>query len=76
MIVIPEHVRANMMAVDQRAEVIACGPACWPDEPPRAKPGDRVLISKFAGHLATGPKDQQLYRLVNDRDVFARLEVD
>ncbi len=75
-IIIPEHVQANMMAVDQRAEVIEIGPACWPDEPARARVGDKVLISKFAGHLATGPNDGKLYRLVNDRDVFARLEVE
>ena len=40
-IAIPDSVRANMMAVESRAIVVECGPACWPDEPPRAKPGWR-----------------------------------
>ena len=39
-IVIPEHVRAQSAAMEQRAEVIAVGSECWRDEAqPRAKPG-------------------------------------
>lgn len=75
MIVIPDHVRATSAVMEQRAEVVAVGPACWVDETvPRAQPGDKVLITKFAGYVAKGPLDDQLYRLINDRDVFCRIE--
>lgn len=70
---LPDSVKDRVMMVEQRAVVIAVGAACWPDEPPRAKPGDRVLISKMAGAFAVGPKDGGQYRLINDRDIFAGL---
>jgi co-chaperonin GroES (HSP10) len=73
-IVIPDSVRASMTMVDNRAVVIAVGPNAWCDEPtPRARPGERVLVTKFAGFLAVGPKDGKQYRLVNDRDIFCAL---
>lgn len=70
LIELPESVKQSMAQVEQRATVVAIGPACWPDEPPRAEVGEKVLISKFAGYIAKGPKDGQLYALVNDRDIF------
>jgi co-chaperonin GroES (HSP10) len=73
-IAIPDSVRANMMAVESRAIVVECGPACWPDEPPRAKPGDTVLVAKFAGYIATDPKSGEPYRFINDRDIFAAIK--
>lgn len=73
-IAIPDHVRANMSLIEMRATVIELGPECWPDEKQaRARPGDKVLMAKFAGHAATGDDGKQ-YRLVNDRDIFCRLE--
>jgi hypothetical protein len=57
-----------------RAVVVECGPACWPDEPPRAKPGDVVLVAKYAGFIATDPKSGEPYRFVNDRDIFAGIQ--
>lgn len=71
MIHLPEEVHGRMMMVEQRAIVVAIGPAAWPDEPPRAKVGDKVLISKLAGYMARGTKDGEQYRIVNDRDLFA-----
>lgn len=73
MIVMPDSITERTSMVEQRAVVVEVGPACWPDEPPRAKPGDKVLLSKLAGYLARGPKDGELYRIVNDRDIFARI---
>lgn len=76
MIVIPEQVQQGMRAVDQRAVVIEVGPCAWEDEKvPRAMPGDRVLIAKFTGFIASKPitKDGKTYRIVNDRDVFCRI---
>ena len=73
LIELPDIVKDRTLMVEQRAVVIECGPACWPDEPPRAKPGDKVLISKMSGYMALGPADGKRYRLVNDRDIFAAI---
>lgn len=73
LIQIPDHVRQSSAVMEQRAEVVAVGSECWADEDgPRAKPGDRVIITKFAGYVVKGA-DDQLYRLVNDRDLFCRV---
>ena len=74
-IVMPDSVQANQMMLEQRAVVVECGENCWCDEPsPRAKPGDKVLVARFAGYMAKGTKDEQQYRFVNDRDIFAAIE--
>lgn len=73
LIVMPDNIQERVNAVEQRARVIEVGRACWPDEPPRAKPGDYVLISRMAGYQCKGPADGRLYRLINDRDIFAAL---
>jgi len=73
LIFIPDTVHDKSVLVEQRAVVVEVGPVCWPNEPPRAKPGDKVLISKMSGYLAIGPADGKRYRLVNDQDVFARI---
>lgn len=71
---IPHAAQERMSMIEQRAVVVAIGPACWNDEPsPRAVPGDRVLVTKFAGYMAIGPVDGKQYRLVNDRDIFAAI---
>jgi len=73
-IVLPDSVQGRMSMVDNRARVIEVGPSAWHDEPaPRAKVGDRVLVTKFAGFIAKGPADGKLYRLVNDRDIFCAI---
>lgn len=70
-IVLPDSVQGRMSMVDNRAVVVAIGANAWHDEPsPRAAVGDRVLVTKFAGFMAKGPKDGEVYRLVNDRDIF------
>ena len=73
LIFLPDTVAERSLMVEQRAVVVEVGPACWPDEPPRAKPGDKVLVSKLAGYMALGPADGKRYRLVNDRDIFAAI---
>ncbi len=72
LIVMPDTVAQNNMMLENRAIVIECGPGAWPDEQPRAKPGEAVLIAKFAGFMAKGI-DGELYRFVNDNDIFAAL---
>lgn len=72
-IILTETTHDRSLMVEQRATVVAVGPAAWPNEPPRAKPGDRVMIAKLAGYLAVGPADGKRYRLINDQDVFAKI---
>ena len=74
LIIVPDSIRKNEVLLEQRAVVVECGPACWPDEPPRAKPGDRVMIARLSGYAMTGPADGKLYRIVNDRDIFAAID--
>ena len=72
---IPTDARGRMQMVEQRCVVVAIGPHCWADEgSPRAVPGDRVLVTKFAGYITNQTKDGQSYRLVNDRDIFCRID--
>lgn len=91
LIEIPAEVAGRMSMVDQRAVVVAVGEAAWKDEgywkpvlwglfrrwvqKPRAKVGERVLVTKFAGFMAGEgiTEDGQQYRLVNDRDIFCAI---
>lgn len=75
LLVMPDAVKERTAAVETRAIVVAIGPEAWKDESaPRARLGDKVLISRFAGVMAIGVKDGERYRLVNDRDIFCRIE--
>jgi hypothetical protein len=71
---IPDHVKASEMMKEMRATVLMLGDFCWNDEPPRAAPGDHVLISRFCGAIVRGPRDGKLYRLINDNDIFCLIE--
>lgn len=74
LIAIPDQVKASMAVMEDRAEVIEIGSECWTDESqPRCEPGDKVIVTKFAGYILKETKDGNIYRLVNDRDVFARM---
>lgn len=71
-IAIPQSAQERLQMVEQRAVVLDIGDSAWHDEPnPRAKVGDKVLFTKFAGYMAVGPADGETYRLINDRDIFA-----
>ena len=77
LIVLPDSAQERDSLVEQRAIVVEVGEHAWNDElSPRAKAGDKVLISRFAGYLAKGTADGVLYRIVNDRDIFAAIEVE
>lgn len=71
-IVIPEEAAEREEMSGTRAIVIAVGESAWADQRVSgkwAKPGDRVLIAKFAGQLwkRRGVK----YRVINDLDLVA-----
>lgn len=74
LIQIPDSVQERYGLLDMRAVVVAVGDNCWPDEPARAKPGDRVLVAKMAGTFVQGTLDNVQYRVVNDRDIFMAIE--
>lgn len=77
-IVMPDSVKDRLTMVEQRAIVVACGPEAWLEEKkPRAKPGDKVLIAKYTGHMVSDKDsaDGRVYRIVNDRDIFCAIEV-
>ena len=87
MIALPDTVSERSMMVESRAVVIAVGPTAWDDERfclfgiplwklPRAKPSDKVFITKYAGYMAKGPADGKMYRFVNDRDLFAGITME
>lgn len=84
LIQIPENVKESSSVMEQRATVIAIGARAWEDEghpvlrflgirQKRAQEGDAVIITKLSGYVTRGPADGQLYRLVNDRDIFCRI---
>lgn len=74
-IAVPDHVKAMEFLAEMRAVVVQVGEHCWPDEPARARAGDKVLVSKFSGAIVKGTADGELYRLVNDNDIFCQIEV-
>lgn len=75
-IALPDSVRSSLQLLEQRAVVVEVGPEAWRDEgQPRAQPGDHVMIAKYAGVGAVGPKDGKQYRIVNSRDIYCTIEV-
>lgn len=71
---IPESLKSRTTMLEQKGIVVDIGPSCWHDEPhPRAAVGDHVIVTKFAGYQLVG-EDSHVYRLVNDRDIFARVK--
>ena len=74
---LPESVKEHSSMIEQRAVIVEVGPLAWHTEPqPRAHVGQKVLVSKFAGHQVKGTADGLQYRLVNDNDIFAAIEVE
>lgn len=74
LIAIPKSAQEKMTMSEQRAIVVAVGPEAWKDEKkPRAMPGDKVMISAYAGTLTEGPLDGKTYRVINGRDIFLRI---
>lgn len=71
---LPDTVRYTQMMMNQRAIVVAIGGSAWEDEKggPRAKVGEKVLVTKFAGFIASRDvtADGKNYRMVNDNDIF------
>lgn len=74
-ILIPDAVKERSAVMETRALVVAVGSQCWDHETePRAKPGDTVIVTKVAGYMVKSPVNGELYRLVNDLDIFCRID--
>jgi co-chaperonin GroES (HSP10) len=70
-LILPGDVVRRDQLAEQRAMVIEIGPEAWKGErDARAVPGDKILFSKWAGYQAAGPFDGEIYRVVNDADIF------
>jgi len=83
-LVIPDMVKDRLMMAEQQALVIEVGPMAWYEERfrflgiplwrvPRAKPGDKVMISKYAGMMTVSPVTKKQYRVVNANDIFLKI---
>jgi co-chaperonin GroES (HSP10) len=73
-IILVESAERNEIFVNQVAVVLAIGPLAWRGEDsPRAKVGDKVLVTKYSGYLTKDPVTGKEYRIVNDTDIFAKL---
>lgn len=75
MIIIPPSARERQHMLEQYATVLELGPECGKDEALRAEPGEVAIIAQYAGYIAKGPLDDKLYRIINERDIFAVIEV-
>lgn len=68
------NARERSMMNETRAVIVAVGPEAWKDEKaPRAYVGDKVLVSRYCGSILVGPADGEVYRMVNERDIYARI---
>ena len=72
-IYIIESASRRLDMIEMRGIVVAIGPEAWKDMLPRAKIGDKVLVSAFCGAVMRGPLDDVQYRLVNAGDIYARI---
>ena len=74
-IVLPPSVAQNDMVLEARAIVVDIGPHAWHDEKgPRCSIGDHVMVSQMSGKIVQSPVDDQWYRIINDRDVYATIQ--
>jgi co-chaperonin GroES (HSP10) len=72
---LPPSVKERTTMIENRARVVEVGPLAWKEEGvARARPGDLVFIARFAGWMGMGPKDDKVYRIVNDKDIFCAVE--
>lgn len=72
-IYIPDQERERREMAECRALLVAVGENAFAEmNGTKPKPGDRVLMAKYAGIMTKGD-DGEEYRLVNDEDICAVL---
>jgi co-chaperonin GroES (HSP10) len=74
---LPDEVEMSSATCDTQGIVVEIGPDCWngPSETPRAKVGDKVLITRFSGGMLRG-NDGYIYRMIPDHAIYAVKEED
>lgn len=81
LIKIPQTISDRARLVETRGIVVAIGPDAWCSDPskhetPRAKVGDKVLMTSYCGSFVLGTKDQKTYRMVRDDDIYCQIDVE
>ena len=73
-IIVPDNIKERSMMVEMYGIVVAIGPEAWVKEQhPRAHVGDKVMVSRWCGHICQGPEDGEMYRMVNAEDIFCKV---
>ncbi len=73
----PQTVQAQEQIAQVRALLVAFGGNAFEDwGEPIPKPGDRVMVCKYAGILDITGADEETYQLCTDRDITAILVED
>ena len=72
MIHLPDEVEMSAATCDSQGLVVAIGPDAWSgeNETPRARVGDKVLITRFSGGMLRG-SDGYVYRMIPDHAIYA-----
>jgi chaperonin GroES len=76
-IILAQSIREKEELAGIFGTVIAIGPNAWAafdGGEPWAKVGDRVVFSKYGGLVLEDPETKELYRLLNDDDIYCTLE--
>ena len=77
-IFIPEASKEQKKYAQIKATVVAVGLNAWEEDKARApsfvppQKGDRILIQKYGG-IDFECNDKQMYRLLNDQDILAKI---
>jgi co-chaperonin GroES (HSP10) len=74
---LPDAVTMNSAACERQGIVVAIGADCWNGERehPRAKVGDKVMVTQYAGGVIKGA-DGFIYKMIPDHSIYAVLETE
>lgn len=80
-IFVPKSASDKLDMADQMVIFIQAGPLAWNEEKddegnviPRAVPGEVCLVTRHAGLMLKSPRNGEMYRMMNDRDVFCAID--
>jgi chaperonin GroES len=76
-IILAETIRQNEELAGIFGTVVAIGPTAWmafDDGRAWAKVGDKVVYSKYGGLVLEDPDTKELFRLLNDEDIYCTIE--
>lgn len=73
-IILPDMTKERQEMAQVKGTIVGVGADAFADWTEKLVAGDRVYYGKYAGYTVTG-NDGKEYRLVNDKDIVAVLEV-